>query len=67
MPAAGGSCTRGHLHGERSAGRNGVVYDDERVIASAGVMLAGRLGIEAMVDETVDLADRAGATNPSRK
>jgi hypothetical protein len=48
-----------------------VVFDDERVVANAGVMLpallADRLGIEALVEETVDLGDRAGAANPGRK
>ena len=48
-----------------------VVFDDERVVANAGIVLpavlAGRLGIEALVDETVDLGDRAGAANAGRK
>jgi hypothetical protein len=48
-----------------------VVFDDERVVANAGVVLpavlAGRLGIEALVDQTVCLGDRAGAANPGRK
>jgi hypothetical protein len=48
-----------------------VVFDDERVVANAGVLLpavlAERLGIEAVVDRTVDLGDRAGAANPGRK
>jgi hypothetical protein len=48
-----------------------VVFDDERVVASAGVLLpavrADRLGIERVVDRTVDLGDRAGAANPGRK
>ena len=30
-------------------------------------VLAERLGIEALVDRTVDLGDRAGAANPGRK
>jgi hypothetical protein len=42
-----------------------VVFDDERAVANAGMMLpavlAGRLGIEALVDETVELGDRPGA------
>lgn len=41
-----------------------VVFDDERAVENAGVMLpmalAGRLGIEALVDQTVDLGDRPG-------
>ena len=48
-----------------------VLFDDERAVANAGVllpaMLAGRLGIEALVDRIVDLGDRAGAANPGRK
>jgi hypothetical protein len=44
-----------------------VVFDDERVVANAGVLLpavlAQRLGIEAVIDRTVDLGDRAGAAN----
>ena len=48
-----------------------VVFDDERVVANAGVLLpavlAERLGIEALVDRTVDLGDRVGGANPGRK
>jgi hypothetical protein len=48
-----------------------VVFDDQRVVANAGVLLpavlADRLGIEALVDETVDLGDRSGAAHPGRK
>jgi hypothetical protein len=48
-----------------------VVFDDERAVANAGMMLpavlAGRLRIEELVDQTVDLGDRAGAANPGRK
>jgi hypothetical protein len=48
-----------------------VVFDDERVVANAGVMLpavlAGRLGLETLVDQTVDLGGRVGAANPGRK
>src|SRR4051794_6129099 len=48
-----------------------VVFDDERAVANAGVMLpaalAGRLGIEALVDQCVDLGERPGAANPGRK
>ncbi len=48
-----------------------VVFDDERAVANAGVMLpallAARLGIEQLVDETVDLGERDGAANPGRK
>lgn len=48
-----------------------VVFDDERVVANAGVVLpavlAGRLGIEALVDQIVDLGERAGAAHSGRK
>jgi hypothetical protein len=48
-----------------------VRFDDERAVANAGVLLpatlAERLGIEALVDRTVDLGARAGAANPGRK
>jgi Transposase DDE domain group 1 len=48
-----------------------VVFDDERVVANAGVLLpavlAERLGIEGLVDGMVDLGDREGAANPGRK
>ena len=48
-----------------------VVFDDERAVANAGVLLpavlADRLGIEGLVDRTVDLGDRDGAANPGRK
>jgi hypothetical protein len=51
--------------------RSVVVFDDERVVANAGVMLpallARRLGIEALVDARVDLGERAGAANAGRK
>jgi Transposase DDE domain group 1 len=48
-----------------------VVFDDERAVANVGVVLpavlADRLGIEAVVDRTVDLGERAGAANAGRK
>ncbi len=48
-----------------------VVFDDERAVANAGVMLpsvlADRLGVEALVDRVVDLGERPGAANPGRK
>ncbi len=51
--------------------RSDVVFDDERVVANAGIMLAvtlgRRLGIEALVDATVDLGGRPGASRPGRK
>jgi hypothetical protein len=59
-------------------GREGVVldrlrveFDDERAVANAGLLLpatlAGRLGIEQLVNETVDLCGRAGGARPGRK
>src|SRR5256885_10412331 len=48
-----------------------VEFDDERLIANAGLLLtsalSGRLGLERLVDETVDLGERAGAARPGRK
>jgi len=48
-----------------------VRFDDERAVANAGVLLpavlADRLGIEGLVDQTVDLGKREGAANPGRK
>jgi len=51
--------------------RSVVCFDDERMVANAGVMLpallAQRLGIEALVDTHVDLGERQGGANPGRK
>jgi hypothetical protein len=48
-----------------------VVFDDQRAVSNAGVllpaMLADRLGIEALVDRVVDLGERPGAAHPGRK
>jgi Transposase DDE domain group 1 len=48
-----------------------VEFDDERLVANAGVMLTStlidRLGIERLVDRTVELGDRPGAARPGRK
>ena len=48
-----------------------VLFDDERAVANAGVLLPGvladRLGIEGLVDRTVDLGHLDGAANPGRK
>jgi hypothetical protein len=47
------------------------VFDDERLIANAGVLLPvtlmQRLGIEELVDGCVDLGDCPGAARPGRK
>ncbi len=49
----------------------GVEFDDERLIANAGLVLVAtlsiRLGIESLVDKTVRLGERAGASRPGRK
>jgi hypothetical protein len=48
-----------------------VKFDDERAVADAGIVLAAtlaeRLGIETLVDRTVDLGDRPGAANAGAK
>ena len=48
-----------------------VEFDDERLLAGAGVVLTStlvdRLGLERLVDETVDLGERPGAARPGRK
>lgn len=49
----------------------GVEFDDERLIANAGLVLIAtlsrRLGLEQMVDKMVRLGERAGAAQPGRK
>ena len=49
----------------------GVEFDDERLVANAGLVLIAtlgrRLGIEQLVDEMVRLGERAGAAQPGRK
>ena len=51
--------------------RSEVVFDDERVVVNAGIVLAvvlgRRLGIEALVDAAVRLGERPGASRPVRK
>jgi len=51
--------------------RSDVVFDDERVVVNAGIVLAvtlgRRLGIEALVDAAVKLGGRPGASRPGRK
>ena len=48
-----------------------VVFDDDRAVASAGLILpatlAGRLGLEGLIDEGVDLGGGPGAARPGRK
>ena len=61
------------VHADGPVGLDGVAveFDDERAVADAGIVLvatlAGRLGIEALVDETVGLGDRPGAANAGTK
>jgi len=51
--------------------RSTVAFDDERVVVNAGIVLAvtlgQRLGLEALIDQTVRLGERAGASRPGRK
>ena len=48
-----------------------VVFDDEGLVADAGLLAAGtlmdRLGLEDLVDRTVRLEGRVGGPNPGRK
>jgi hypothetical protein len=61
------------VHVDGPVGLDGVAvaFDDERAVADAGVVLiatlSGRLGIEGLVDERVDLGDRAGPGNEGAK
>jgi hypothetical protein len=51
--------------------RLALAFDDGRAVANAGLVLAstlaGRLGIERIVDETLDLGELPGAARPGRK
>jgi hypothetical protein len=61
------------VHVDGPVGLDGVAvaFDDQRAVADAGIVLtatlAGRLGIEALVDERVDLGERDGAGNEGAK
>src|SRR3954465_1879371 len=61
------------VHVDGPVGPDGVAvcFDDERAVADAGIVLAatlaGRLGIGGLVDERVDLGERAGAGNEGAK
>jgi hypothetical protein len=48
-----------------------IAFDDERAVASAGLLLAAtlaeRLGVEQTTDQLVDLGGRPGAARPGRK
>ena len=51
--------------------RTEITFDDDHAVANAGLVLtatlAERLGLEALIDETVDLGSRPGAARPGRK
>jgi hypothetical protein len=57
--------------GEEELDRLALAFNDERAVANAGLVLVGtlveRLGIEQVVDETLDPGERAGAARPGRK
>jgi hypothetical protein len=57
--------------GGRRLDRLEAVFDDERVVANAGVLLAStlsdRLGLEALVDECVVLGDRSAGRGRARR
>ena len=57
--------------GEERLDRLVLAFDDECAVANAGLVLVGtlaeRLGIEQIVDDTLDLGERAGAARPGRK
>jgi len=61
------------VHDEALVGLDGVrvVFDDERAVADAGIVLvatlAERLGVQALIEQCVDLGDRPGAANPGAK
>jgi hypothetical protein len=61
------------VHADAPVGLDGVTveFDDERAVADAGSVLtatlAQRLGIEMLVDRTVDLGERPGAANAGAK
>jgi hypothetical protein len=48
-----------------------IAFDDERAVASAGLLLratlAERLGIEQVTDQVLALGERPGAAHPGRK
>jgi hypothetical protein len=60
-----------HADGPVGLDRIAVEFDDERAVADAGIVLcatlAQRLGIEALVDQTVELGGRPGAANAGAK
>jgi hypothetical protein len=61
------------VHADGPVGLDGIAvcFDDERAVADAGIVLAAtlaeRLGIETLVDQTLDLGERPGAANAGAK
>lgn len=61
------------VHDDGPVGLDGVqvCFDDQRAVADAGIVLAAtlaeRLGIEALVERSVDLGDRPSAANAGAK
>ena len=55
----------------RGLDRIGVSFDDPNLVANSGLLLtatlAGRLGVETLVDSTVRMAGRVGGALPGRK
>jgi hypothetical protein len=55
----------------RALDRIDVSFDDPNLVANAGLLLTGtlsdRLGLEALIDDTVKLVGRAGGARPGRK
>jgi hypothetical protein len=59
------------MRSSHAVDRVAVTFDDEHAVASAGLVLpatlAGRLGIETLADEFIDLGDKPGVHRPGRK
>jgi hypothetical protein len=61
------------VHADGPVGLDAIAvnFDDERAVADAGIVLAAslaeRLGVQALVDQTVDLGQRPGAANAGAK
>ncbi len=55
----------------RGIDRISVIFDEESLVADAGLIVAGtlmvRLGLERLVNETVQLRGRVGGAAPGRK
>ena len=55
----------------RTPDRIGVIFDEPSLVCDAGLIvpatLAVRLGLERLIEETVDLAGRVGGAHPGRK